>query len=226
MAIIEVKHLVKKYQVGNEIIRAVDDVSFSVEQGEFISIVGASGSGKSTLLHLIGCVEKPDHGDIIIDQKEVSQLNSEQLTVFRRRQIGLVYQFFNLLPILSVKENITLPYQLDNQKVDPQLLEKLIQDIEMTHRKNHLPGQLSGGEQQRVAIGRALITRPAIVLADEPTGNLDSLNSQQIIDLLVKANNETNQTIIMITHDLDVAKQAKRMLRMADGKIVEDVRLR
>lgn len=226
MAIIEVKHLVKKYQVGNEIIRAVDDVSFSVEQGEFISIVGASGSGKSTLLHLIGCVEKPDHGDIIIDQKEVSQLNSEQLTVFRRRQIGLVYQFFNLLPILSVKENITLPYQLDNQKVDPQLLEKLIQDIEMTHRKDHLPGQLSGGEQQRVAIGRALITRPAIVLADEPTGNLDSLNSQQIIDLLVKANNETNQTIIMITHDLDVAKQAKRMLRMADGKIVEDVRLR
>lgn len=226
MAIIEVKHLVKKYQVGNEIIRAVDDVSFSVEQGEFISIVGASGSGKSTLLHLIGCVEKPDHGDIIIDQKEVSQLNSEQLTVFRRRQIGLVYQFFNLLPILSVKENITLPYQLDNQKVDPQLLEKLIQDIEMTHRKDHLPGQLSGGEQQRVAIGRALITRPAIVLADEPTGNLDSLNSQQIIDLLVKANNETNQTIIMITHDLDVAKQAKRLLRMSDGKIVEDVRLR
>lgn len=226
MAIIEVKHLVKKYQVGNEIIRAVDDVSFSVEQGEFIGIVGASGSGKSTLLHLIGCVEKPDHGDIIIDQKEVSQLNSEKLTVFRRRQIGLVYQFFNLLPILSVKENITLPYQLDNQKVDPQLLEKLIQDIEMTHRKDHLPGQLSGGEQQRVAIGRALITRPAIVLADEPTGNLDSLNSQQIIDLLVKANNETNQTIIMITHDLDVAKQAKRMLRMADGKIVEDVRLR
>lgn len=226
MAIIEVKHLVKKYQVGNEIIRAVDDVSFSVEQGESISIVGASGSGKSTLLHLIGCVEKPDHGDIIIDQKEVSQLNSEQLTVFRRRQIGLVYQFFNLLPILSVKENITLPYQLDNQKVDPQLLEKLIQDIEMTHRKDHLPGQLSGGEQQHVAIGRALITRPAIVLADEPTGNLDSLNSQQIIDLLVKANNETNQTIIMITHDLDVAKQAKRLLRMSDGKIVEDVRLR
>ena len=226
MAIIEVKHLVKKYQVGNEIIRAVDDVSFSVEQGESISIVGASGSGKSTLLHLIGCVEKPDHGDIIIDQKEVSQLNSEQLTVFRRRQIGLVYQFFNLLPILSVKENITLPYQLVNQKVDPQLLEKLIQDIEMTHRKDYLPGQLSGGEQQRVAIGRALITRPAIVLADEPTGNLDSLNSQQIIDLLVKANNETNQTIIMITHDLDVAKQAKRLLRMSDGKIVEDVRLR
>lgn len=226
MAIIEANHLVKKYQVGNEVIRAVDDVSFSVEQGEFISIVGASGSGKSTLLHLLGCVEKPDAGEIIIDNKKVSDLNMEQLTIFRRRQIGLIYQFFNLLPILTVTENITLPYQLDSQKVNENEVKELLERLEMTHRKDHLPGQLSGGEQQRVAIGRALMTKPTIILADEPTGNLDSVNSKQIIDLLIKANQELNQTIIMITHDLEIAQQAKRMLRMADGKIVEDVRLR
>lgn len=223
---IEVRNLVKRYQVGNEIINAVNNVSFTIDQGEFISIVGASGSGKSTLLHLIGCVEKPDSGSVIIDNQDVSQLNIEQLTIFRRRQIGIIYQFFNLLPILNVQQNITLPYQLDSQTVDQKEIDSLLERIELSHRKNHLPGQLSGGEQQRVAIGRALMTKPTIVLADEPTGNLDSVNSQQIIDLLVKANRDMKQTIVMITHDMEIAKQANRMLKMADGKIIEDVRLR
>lgn len=226
MPIIEVKHLVKKYEMGNDIIRAVDDVSLSIEAGEFVSIVGASGSGKSTLLHLLGCVEKPESGTIKIDNQDVSSFSLEQLTIFRRRQIGLIYQFFNLIPILNVTQNITIPYELDNRKVDQNELKNLLEEIGMTHRKDHLPAQLSGGEQQRVAIGRALLMKPALILADEPTGNLDSVNSQQIVDLLKQANRQHKQTIIMITHDLEIAQEADRMIRMADGKIVEDIKLR
>lgn len=226
MPIIEVKHLVKKYEMGNDIIRAVDDVSLSIEAGEFVSIVGASGSGKSTLLHLLGCVEKPESGTIKIDNQDVSSFSLEQLTIFRRRQIGLIYQFFNLIPILNVTQNITIPYELDNRKVDQNELKNLLEEIGMTHRKDHLPAQLSGGEQQRVAIGRALLMKPALILADEPTGNLDSVNSQQIVDLLKQANRQHKQTIIMITHDLEIAQEADRLIRMADGKIVEDIKLR
>lgn len=212
--------------MGNDIIRAVDDVSLSIEAGEFVSIVGASGSGKSTLLHLLGCVEKPESGTIKIDNQDVSSFSLEQLTIFRRRQIGLIYQFFNLIPILNVTQNITIPYELDNRKVDQNELKNLLEEIGMTHRKDHLPAQLSGGEQQRVAIGRALLMKPALILADEPTGNLDSVNSQQIVDLLKQANRQHKQTIIMITHDLEIAQEADRMIRMADGKIVEDIKLR
>lgn len=226
MPIIEVKHLLKKYEMGNDIIRAVDDVSLSIEAGEFVSIVGASGSGKSTLLHLLGCVEKPESGTIKIDNQDVSSFSLEQLTIFRRRQIGLIYQFFNLIPILNVTQNITIPYELDNRKVDQNELKNLLEEIGMTHRKDHLPAQLSGGEQQRVAIGRALLMKPALILADEPTGNLDSVNSQQIVDLLKQANRQHKQTIIMITHDLEIAQEADRLIRMADGKIVEDIKLR
>lgn len=226
MAIIEVKNLVKKYQMGNDIIRAVDNVSLSIEEGDFVSIVGASGSGKSTLLHLMGCVEKADSGTIKIDNEDISSYDVEKLTIFRRRQIGLIYQFFNLIPILNVKQNITVPFELDNQKVNDQELSLLIEQIGLSDRVDHYPAQLSGGEQQRVAIGRALMMKPALILADEPTGNLDSNNSQQIVDLLKFANRERKQTIIMITHDMDIAQEANRIIRMSDGKIVEDIRLR
>ena len=199
---------------------ALNNVSFSVEKGEFIAIVGASGSGKSTLLHLIGGVDNPSDGKVFINGKDIYNFSVDELAVFRRREIGLIYQFYNLIPILDVVGNITLPLDLDNKKADKKELENLIELLGLENRKNHLPNELSGGQQQRVSIGRALITKPSIILADEPTGNLDSKSSDEIIELLKKLNKQYNQTILMITHNMDIAKCADRILRLNDGKIV------
>lgn len=222
MKILEVKNLCKTYGKGDTMVKALDDVSFSVEKGEFIAIIGPSGSGKSTLLHILGGVEVPTSGSVIIDKTDISQLNETALAIFRRRQIGLVYQFYNLIPILTVQENLTLPLLLDGRKANPKIVNSLVSQLGLDQRLNHLPNQLSGGQQQRVSIGRALINNPALLLADEPTGNLDSENSREIISLLRRFNKEYNQTVIIITHDERIALAADRVIAIEDGKIVRD----
>lgn len=221
MEILKVENLEKIYKSGENEIRAVDNTSFSIEKGEFVAIVGASGSGKSTLLHLLGGVDRPTSGKVFIDGTDIYSLNREKLAIFRRRQVGLIYQFYNLIPILSVKENITLPKDLDNDS-DDEKLNELIKILQLESRINHLPNELSGGEQQRVSIGRALINNPSIILADEPTGNLDSKNSDEIVTLLKMYNKKYKQTIIMITHDIEIAKIADRVITISDGKIIRD----
>lgn len=222
MEILKVENLVKTYGKGETKINAVDDISFTINKGEFVAIVGASGSGKSTLLHLIGGVDRPTSGKVYIDGKDIYALNNDNLAIFRRRQIGLIYQFYNLIPILNVVENISLPVLLDNKKVDNAYLEELLDLLDLKARKNHLPNELSGGQQQRVAIGRALMARPSILLCDEPTGNLDTKASLEIMNLLKIANTKYNQTIIMITHDMNLTKYANRIIEIKDGKIVSD----
>jgi len=221
MEILKVENLTKIYGKDESQVVALDNVSFSVEKGEFIAIVGASGSGKSTLLHIIGGVDRPSSGKVYIDGKDIFALNDDELAIFRRRQVGLIYQFYNLIPILNVGENISLPLSLDNRKVDENELNKMLKLLGLENRKEHLPNELSGGQQQRTSIGRALITNPAIILADEPTGNLDTKSSEEIVSLLKKSNKELNQTIIMITHNMEIAKSADRIIKIADGKIVE-----
>jgi len=222
MEILKVENLCKIYGKGNNQVQALNDVSFSVEKGEFVAIVGQSGSGKSTLLHLIGGVDKPTSGHIFVDGHDVYKKNKEQLAIFRRRQVGLIYQFYNLIPILNVVENMTLPLKLDGQKVNDERVNELLEVLGLSDRKKHLPSQLSGGQQQRVSIGRALINAPALVLADEPTGNLDSKSSQEIMKLLKYSNKKYGQTLIVITHDENIALQADRIIRIADGQIVSD----
>ena len=221
MEILKVENLTKIYGKGENKVVALDNVSFSVEKGEFVAIVGASGSGKSTLLHLIGGVDRATSGKVYIGDTDIFKLNDDKLAIFRRREVGLIYQFYNLIPIFNVEENITLPLELDNKKVEKKELNDLIKTLGLENRKNHLPNELSGGQQQRVSIGRALITHPAIVLADEPTGNLDSKASDEIVNLLLKSNKELNQTIIMITHNMEIAKVADRIIELEDGHIVE-----
>ena len=221
MEILKVENLTKIYGENLNKVVALDNVSFTVEKGEFVAIVGASGSGKSTLLHLIGGVDRPTSGKVYIDNKDIYDLNDDKLALFRRRQVGLIYQFYNLIPILNIEENITLPLELDNRKVDNKYLKQLLELLGLENRKKHLPNQLSGGEQQRTSIGRALITNPTIILADEPTGNLDSKASDEIVALLKKTNKEYKQTIIMITHNMEIAKCADRIIKIEDGKIVK-----
>lgn len=223
MEILKVENLTKVYGKGESEVIALDHVTFSVERGEFVAIVGASGSGKSTLLHLIGGVDRPTEGKVYIDGKTIYSLNDDNLAIFRRRQIGLIYQFYNLIPILNVEENITLPLDLDNRKPDKNNLNNLLNLLGLTNRRKHLPNQLSGGQQQRTSIGRALITNPTIILADEPTGNLDSKASDDIVELLIKSNKEYSQTIILITHNMEIAKCADRIIKIEDGKIVKEV---
>ena len=222
MEILRVENLTKIYGKKETQVVALDNVSFSVKKGEFVAIVGASGSGKSTLLHLIGGVDRPTKGKVYIDGKDIFALDDDKLAIFRRRQIGLIYQFYNLIPILNVEENITLPLALDNRKVSNEELENMLSHLGLEKRRYHLPNELSGGQQQRTSIGRALITRPTIVLADEPTGNLDSKSSDEIVALLKKSTKELKQTIIMITHNLEIAKMADRIIKIEDGKIVSE----
>lgn len=223
MEILKVENLTKIYGSGENLVHAVDDVSFSVEKGEFVAIVGASGSGKSTLLHLIGGVDRPTSGKIFVDGNDISRMNDDKLAVFRRRQVGIVYQFYNLIPILTVEENITLPCDLDGRGVDRERLEMILDSFGLRARRKHLPNQLSGGQQQRTSIARALINNPSLVLADEPTGNLDSKSSEEVMSMLKMCNQSYGQTVIMITHNLDIAKQADRIITISDGKIVEEV---
>lgn len=222
MEILKVENLKRVYGTGASKVVALDNVSFTVEKGEFVSIVGASGSGKSTLLHLIGGVDRPTSGKVFINDEDIYKLNNDDLAIFRRRQIGLIYQFYNLIPILNVIENISLPLELDGRKPDKNDLNEMIELLGLENRQSHLPSQLSGGEQQRVSIGRALITRPSLILADEPTGNLDSKASEEIVSLLKKTNKKYNQTIIMITHNLEIAKMTDRIITIEDGRIVDD----
>ncbi|MFY9258199.1 MAG: ABC transporter ATP-binding protein [Dethiobacteria bacterium] len=222
MEILRVENLSKIYGSGAAQVKAIDGVSFSVNRGEFIAVVGASGSGKSTLLHMIGGVDRPTAGKVFIEDTDIYQLSETNLAIFRRRQVGLIYQFYNLLPILNVEENITLPLLLDGRKIDPQFLNELLETLNLTGRAGHLPNELSGGEQQRVSIGRALINHPALVLADEPTGNLDSKNSKEIVELLKLSNRRYQQTLILITHAHEIALQADRVITLADGRIVKD----
>lgn len=222
MEILKVENLIKTYGSGENLVHAVDDVSFSVEKGEFVAIVGASGSGKSTLLHLIGGVDRPTSGKIFVDGNDISKMNDDKLAVFRRRQVGIVYQFYNLIPILTVEENITLPCDLDGRGVDRERLEMILDSFGLRARRKHLPNQLSGGQQQRTSIARALINNPSLVLADEPTGNLDSKSSEEVMSILKMCNQSYGQTVIMITHNLDIAKQADRIITISDGKIVEE----
>lgn len=222
MEILKVENLTKTYESGENLVNAVDDVSFSVEKGEFVAIVGASGSGKSTLLHLIGGVDRPTSGKIFVDGNDISKMNDDKLAVFRRRQVGIVYQFYNLIPILTVEENITLPCDLDGRGVDRERLEMILDSFGLRARRKHLPNQLSGGQQQRTSIARALINNPSLVLADEPTGNLDSKSSEEVMSILKMCNQSYGQTVIMITHNLDIAKQADRIITISDGKIVEE----
>ena len=223
MEILKVENLCKQYGKGENKVTALDNVSFTVNKGEFVAIVGASGSGKSTLLHLIGGVDRPTSGKVFIDGKDIYKFNDDELAIFRRRQVGLIYQFYNLIPILNVEENITLPLKLDNRNIDKKRLDELIKVLGLEERRTHLPNELSGGKQQRTSIGRAMITNPAIILADEPTGNLDSKASDEIVALLKKSNKDYKQTIIMITHNLEIAKVADRIIKIEDGKIVEEV---
>ncbi len=220
MEILKVENLSKVYGKNQTKVLALDNVSFKVNKGEFVAIVGASGSGKSTLLHLIGGVDRPTSGKVFIEGKNIYNLNDDELAIFRRRQIGLIYQFYNLIPILNVEENITLPLDLDNRDVNKTKLDELIETLGLTKRRKHLPNELSGGQQQRTSIGRAMITNPAIILADEPTGNLDSKSSDEIMELLKKSNRDYKQTIIMITHNMEIAKVADRIIKIEDGKIV------
>ncbi len=222
MEILRVENLSKTYGKGDNTVKALDNVSFSVNKGEFVAVIGPSGSGKSTLLHILGGVDIPTGGKVYVDGQDVYAQNEEKLAVFRRRQVGLIYQFYNLIPVLDVKENITLPVLLDGRKVNKERLEELLVTLKLKGREKHLPNQLSGGQQQRVSIGRALMNAPAIVLADEPTGNLDSKNSQEIVELLKMSNQKYNQTLIVITHDEDIALQADRIIEIEDGKITRD----
>jgi putative ABC transport system ATP-binding protein len=222
MEIVKVENLTKTYGKDETEVRALDNVSFTISQGEFVAIVGSSGSGKSTLLHLIGGVDLPTSGKVWIDNTDIYSLDESQLAIFRRRHIGLIYQFYNLIPVLNVEENITLPQLLDRQEVDKERLNELVQIIGLQDRLRHLPNQLSGGQQQRVSIGRALVNHPAIVLADEPTGNLDSKNSRDIIELMKMSNKKYNQTLVLITHDENIASQANRVISIEDGNIVRD----
>ena len=222
MSILEVKNLVKTYGKGENEVHAVDNVSFSVNEGEFVAIVGASGSGKSTLLHLIGGVDEPTSGKVIIDDEDIYSYSKDKLAIFRRQKVGIVYQFYNLIPVLNVRENITLPVDLDGKNPDQEKLSELLKTLGLEDRANYLPNQLSGGQQQRVSIGRALFNDPKIILADEPTGNLDHKASEEIVRLLREANQKYHQTIIMVTHDEKIAAQAGRVITFADGKIVSD----
>ncbi len=223
MEILRVENLTKIYGKDSTKVVALDNVSFSVKKGEFVAIVGASGSGKSTLLHLIGGIDRPTSGKVFVDGKDIYELDDDKLAIFRRRQVGLIYQFYNLIPILNVEENIALPLSLDNRTIDKKKLDEMISLLGLQNRKNHLPNELSGGQQQRTSIGRALITNPTIILADEPTGNLDSKSSDEIVALLKKTNKELKQTIIMITHNLEIAKCADRIIKIEDGKIAKEV---
>lgn len=223
MEILKVENLTKVYGKGETKVTALDNISFKVDKGEFVAIVGASGSGKSTLLHLIGGVDRPTSGTVYIDGKDIYKFNDDELAIFRRRQVGLIYQFYNLIPILNVEENITLPLDLDNREISKRKLDELIRLLGLNDRRTHLPNELSGGQQQRTSIGRAMITSPAIILADEPTGNLDSKSSDEIVELLKKSNRDYKQTIIMITHNMDIAKEADRIIKIEDGKIVKEV---
>lgn len=223
MEILKVENLTKIYGKDSTKVVALDHVSFSVEKGESVAIVGASGSGKSTLLHLIGGVDRPTSGKVFIDGKDIFNFNDDKLAIFRRRQVGLIYQFYNLIPILNVEENITLPLSLDNREIDKEKLNDMLKLLGLQNRRMHLPNELSGGQQQRTSIGRALITNPTIILADEPTGNLDSKSSDEIVALLKKSNKELNQTIIMITHNMEIAKVADRIIKIEDGKIISEV---
>ena len=220
MEILRAENLTKKYGKGESEVIAVDNVSFSVEKGEFLAIVGSSGSGKSTLLHLLGGVDRPTSGKVYVDGKDIYSLNDDNLAIFRRRQVGIIYQFYNLIPILNVEENITLPCDLDGNKVDEKRLNELLKSLGLENRRKHLPNELSGGQQQRVSIGRAMINNPAIILADEPTGNLDSKSSEEIVELLKMTNKKYKQTIIMITHNLEIANRADRVITIEDGRIV------
>ena len=222
MEILRTEHLCKIYGEGEKEVRAVDDVSFSVQKGEFLAIIGASGSGKSTLLHLLGGVDRPTSGKVYIDGEDIYALDNDSLAIFRRRQVGLIYQFYNLLPVLTARENITLPMDLDGVTVDEEKVNKIIEQMGLVGREDHLPNQLSGGQQQRVAIGRALINNPAIILADELTGNLDKKASDEIVELLKAANKGGGQTVVVITHDLEIAKQADRVITIQDGRIMKD----
>jgi len=226
MAILQVEHLTKTYGKGDTVVTALDDVSFSVEKGEFVAIVGASGSGKSTLMHLIGGVDRPDAGRVVVEGNEIYQSNESELAIFRRRNIGIVYQFYNLIPTLTAEENIMLPCLLDNRKADPAKLNTILDTIGLSDRGLHLPSELSGGQQQRVSIGRALINDPAIILADEPTGNLDSKASREVMDLLKLSNKRYNQTLLVITHDEKIALEADRIITLSDGKILRDEAVR
>ena len=222
MEILKVENLTKIYGKDEAKVVALDNVSFSVEKGEFVAIIGASGSGKSTLLHLLGGVDRPTSGKVYIDGKDIFSFDDEKLAIFRRRQVGLVYQFYNLSPVLNVEENITLPLSLDGRKVEQDQIESMLDVLGLKQRRNHLPNELSGGQQQRTSIGRALITRPTIVLADEPTGNLDTKSSDEVVALLKKTNREMKQTIVMITHNMEIAKMADRVIKIADGRIVNE----
>lgn len=222
MEILRVENLTKVYGKGENGVRALDGVSFSVEKGEFVAVIGPSGSGKSTLLHILGGVDRPTGGKVFMDGKDVYAQNEEQLAIFRRRQVGLIYQFYNLIPVLNVTENITLPVLMDGQKINQNRLAELMTILKLTGRENHLPNQLSGGQQQRVSIGRALMNAPAVVLADEPTGNLDSKSSREIVELLKVSNEKYGQTLLVITHDESIALQSDRILSIEDGKITRD----
>ena len=222
MEVLKAEHLTKVYGSGENEVRALDDVSFYIQRGEFVAIIGPSGSGKSTLLHILGGVDRPTSGKVYLDGTDVYSQNEEQLAIFRRREVGLIYQFYNLIPVLNVVENMTLPVQMDGRKVGEERLQELLKLLSLEDRKNHLPNQLSGGQQQRVSIGRALMNAPAIVLADEPTGNLDSRNSQEIMELLKLSNKKYSQTLVMITHDENLALQADRIIAIEDGRIARD----
>lgn len=226
MEILKVESLSKIYGEGNNKVEALKDVSFSINRGEFTAIVGASGSGKSTLLHALGGLDRPSSGKVYLDGEDIYKLNEEKLAIFRRRNIGFVFQFFNLIPVLDVEENIGLPALLDKEKVDKTYLEEVINMLGLKERIKHLPSELSGGQQQRVSIGRALINKPAIILADEPTGNLDSKNSKEVIELLKLSSKKYNQTLIVITHDINIAEQADRVITIVDGEIRSDERVR
>ncbi|WP_208559630.1 ABC transporter ATP-binding protein [Marinilactibacillus kalidii] len=226
MKIVKVEHLSKEYGSRETIVKALDDVSFTIDKGEFVAIVGASGSGKSTLMHLLGGVDQPTSGKVWVEDTDMYTLDETQLAIFRRRQIGLIYQFYNLIPVLNVEENISLPLLLDGHQIDQEQFERIIKSLKLEQRRTHLPNQLSGGQQQRVSIGRALVSNPAIMLADEPTGNLDSKNSEEIMSLLKHFNKTFNQTLVMITHDEDIALMADRIIAIEDGRIIRDERIR
>ena len=226
MEILKIEHLTKIYGSGENTVRAVDDISFSVEKGEFLAIIGPSGSGKSTLLHILGGVDRPTSGKVYLNGQDVYAQNEEALAIFRRRQVGLIYQFYNLSPVLDVVENMTLPVLMDGRRVNGERLRELLNVLGLTARQKNLPNQLSGGQQQRVSIGRALMNAPSVVLADEPTGNLDSRNSQEIVELLKQSNRKYGQTLVIITHDGNIALQADRVIAIEDGKIVRDERIR
>ena len=226
MELIQIQYLSKVYGQGENQVRAVDDISFTVEKGEFLAIIGPSGSGKSTLLHILGGVDRPTSGKVFVDGQDVYAQNEDQLAIFRRRQVGLIYQFYNLIPVLNVVENMTLPVLMDGRQVNQERLEELLDVLGLRGREKYLPNQLSGGQQQRVSIGRALMNAPAVVLADEPTGNLDSKNSQEIVELLKMSNKKYGQTLVIITHDENIALQAHRVIAIEDGRITRDERIR